>query len=56
MIKLTALYGHPTDPTAFEKYYATTHIPLVAKISGVRHEKAKVVGTPSGENALPWDI
>ena len=50
MIKLTALYGHPTDPTAFEKYYATTHMPLVAKISGViRHEKARVVGTPSGE-------
>jgi uncharacterized protein (TIGR02118 family) len=50
MIKLTAVYGHPTDPAAFEKYYAATHMPLVAKMSGVtRHEKAKVVGTPSGE-------
>jgi uncharacterized protein (TIGR02118 family) len=50
MIKLTALYGHPTNPAAFEDYYAATHMPLVAKMSGVlRHEKAKVVGTPSGD-------
>lgn len=50
MIKLTALYGHPTDPNAFENYYAATHMPLVEKMSGVlRHEKAKVVGTPTGD-------
>jgi uncharacterized protein (TIGR02118 family) len=50
MIKLTALYGHPTDPAAFERYYAAKHMPLVAKMSGVlRHEKVKVVGTPSGD-------
>lgn len=29
MIKLTVLYGHPTHPTAFEEYYANTHMPLV---------------------------
>jgi uncharacterized protein (TIGR02118 family) len=50
MIKLTALYGHPTDPATFESYYAATHMPLVAKVSGVlRHEKAQVVGTPAGD-------
>ena len=49
MIKLTVLYGHPTNPEAFEKYYATTHMPLVNKMSGfIRTEKAKVVGTPDG--------
>ena len=49
MIKLTVLYGHPTDPQAFEKYYASTHMPLVAKMSGFsRTEKAKVVGAPDG--------
>lgn len=49
MVKLTVLYGHPTDPSAFEKYYADTHMPLVAKMSGfTRTEKAKVVGTPDG--------
>jgi uncharacterized protein (TIGR02118 family) len=50
MIKLTALYGHPTNPAAFEDYYTATHMPLVAKMTGVlRHETAKVVGTPSGD-------
>jgi uncharacterized protein (TIGR02118 family) len=50
MIKLTALYGHPTDPAAFENYYAASHMPLVAKMSGIlRHEKAKVVSTPTGD-------
>ena len=50
MIKLTALYGHPTDPTAFENYYAAMHMPLVAKMSGLlRHEKAKIVSTPTGD-------
>ncbi|MGO9392000.1 EthD family reductase [Rhodoblastus sp.] len=50
MIKLTALYGHPTDPAAFESYYAAKHMPVVAKLSGfVRAETSKVFATPSGE-------
>ena len=49
MIKLTVLYGPPTDVDAFENYYANTHMPLVHKIPGLgRIEKAKVVGTPAG--------
>src|SRR3982074_1704814 len=47
-IKLTVLYGHPTDPAAFERYYAGTHMPLVRKIQGVRTEQAKVIGSPDG--------
>lgn len=35
MIKLTVLYGHPTDPEAFEAYYASTHMPLVGKIKEI---------------------
>ena len=50
MIKLTVLYGHPADPAEFENYYAATHMPLSAKMSGVlRHEKAKVMRTPTGD-------
>lgn len=50
MVKLTVLYGHPTDPGAFEKYYAQTHLALVAKMSALaRSEFAKVVGTPDGQ-------
>ena len=49
MIKLTVLYGHPSDPPAFEEYYAKTHMPLVAKMSGFsRTQKAKVIGAPGG--------
>ena len=36
MIQLTALYGHPQDPAAFDAYYAQTHGPLAAKIPGLR--------------------
>jgi uncharacterized protein (TIGR02118 family) len=44
MIKLTVLYGHPTDPEAFEEYYADVHMPLVEKIPGAeRWEAARVV-------------
>jgi uncharacterized protein (TIGR02118 family) len=35
MIKATVLYGHPTDPKAFEKYYYETHLPLVVKATGI---------------------
>jgi uncharacterized protein (TIGR02118 family) len=48
-VKLTVLYGQPTDPAAFEGYYAETHMPLVRKIPGLgRYEQAKVIGTPDG--------
>jgi uncharacterized protein (TIGR02118 family) len=49
MVKLTVLYGHPKDPAAFERYYAQTHLPLAAKMTGhTRLELSKVVGAPGG--------
>jgi uncharacterized protein (TIGR02118 family) len=49
MIKTTALYGHPADPTAFERYYAEAHMPLVTKMPRVRRaEAARVIATPDG--------
>lgn len=35
MLKLTLLYGHPLDSSAFETYYSETHIPLAEKIPHV---------------------
>lgn len=35
MIKLTVLYGPPTDVQEFENYYAETHLPLAATMKGV---------------------
>lgn len=51
MIKLTVLYGHPVDPATFETYYFKTHMPLVAKISGiVKAETTKFLPGPDGAN------
>ena len=36
MIQLTALYGHPQDPAAFDEYYQNTHSPLAMKIPGLK--------------------
>lgn len=36
MYKLTVLYGHPLDPTAFDRYYYETHIPIAKKMPGIR--------------------
>lgn len=36
MVRLTALYGHPNDPAAFDKYYYGTHIPLAKKMTGLK--------------------
>lgn len=52
MIKLTVLYGHPTDATTFEKYYAETHLPLVGKMSGVdKLEATKFMDEADGSKA-----
>jgi uncharacterized protein (TIGR02118 family) len=49
MIKVSVLYGHPTDPEAFEHHYANTHVPLAGKMPGVaRFEASRVIGTPDG--------
>jgi uncharacterized protein (TIGR02118 family) len=51
MVKITVLYGAPTDASAFEAYYADTHLPLAAKMPKVqRFEASQVVGTPDGSD------
>ena len=52
MVKLTVLYGNPTDTAEFERYYADIHTPLALKMKGLkRFEVAKVTGTPDGKQA-----
>ena len=48
MVKVTVLYGHPSDPSAFESYYGDAHMRLVAKVNLPRTEAARVVATPDG--------
>lgn len=55
MVKLVVMYGHPTDPAAFEKYYAETHLPIAGAIPGVsKVELGKFVGTPDGGKASQY--
>ena len=49
MVKITVLYGHPTDPAAFEQHFDAVHVPLVQKMPNLRRfEKALVVATSDG--------
>jgi len=49
VIKVSVLYGHPTDAAEFEAHYNEQHLPLAAKMPHVqRFEASKVVGTPDG--------
>ncbi len=51
MQKLTVLYGHPTDPEAFENYYRDHHMPLVAKMQGIaKVELTIMLGGPDGSS------
>ena len=36
MAKALVLYKTPTDPAAFDKYYAAVHIPLAKQIPGLK--------------------
>ena len=49
MMKVTVLYGNPTSPDDFEKYYSGTHLPIAAKMTGVaRIELTKFLAGPDG--------
>lgn len=36
MCRLTVLYGHPTDPSEFDRYYHEVHIPIARKMKGLK--------------------
>ena len=54
MVKLTLLYGHPTDAVSFESYFANTHLPLAAKINGVRRAEFSLVTGAMDGSCSPW--
>jgi uncharacterized protein (TIGR02118 family) len=50
MVKVTALYGTPKDPAAFEAYYAGTHMPMVYQVKELaRVELGKPMPGPDGK-------
>lgn len=36
MTRLTVLYGHPSDPAEFDRYYHEVHIPIARKMKGLK--------------------
>ncbi len=36
MSRLTVLYGHPTDPAEFDRYYHEVHIPIAKRMVGLK--------------------
>lgn len=49
MLKVTVLYGHPTSPGDFEKYYEEKHGPIASKMNGVlRFELTRFTAGPDG--------
>ena len=51
MVKVVVLYGHPTDPAAFDEYYQQKHIPIAQKIPDVRRFEAELIEYFSSRHA-----
>jgi uncharacterized protein (TIGR02118 family) len=50
MFKALALYPKPSDPQAFQDHYGSIHLPLVAKLPGVRSLRYSFdLNAPQGE-------
>ncbi|HUN35507.1 MAG TPA: EthD family reductase [Trebonia sp.] len=50
MHKLTVQYSDPADPAAFDAHYQQVHVPLAAKIPGLRRftvSKPRGLGAPA---------
>lgn len=56
MYHVTITYGHPADPAAFDEYYTTTHLPLAAKIPGVRSFSAGKAESLDGSEPAAYYI
>jgi uncharacterized protein (TIGR02118 family) len=45
MVRVLVLYGTPTDPEAFDRYYNENHIPLARQLPGLlRYTVSKNLG------------
>jgi uncharacterized protein (TIGR02118 family) len=51
--RLLVLYPPPSDPDHFRSYYEDTHLPLVAKLPGLRAYRYSV-DVAAGEGASPY--
>jgi uncharacterized protein (TIGR02118 family) len=54
MKQILALYGHPDDPAAFDRHYATIHAELVRRMPHLRSFRYGKVQHPSGTGTGPY--
>jgi uncharacterized protein (TIGR02118 family) len=50
MARLVVMYGSPTDPGVFDKYYFESHVPIAKRIPGLRKYEVSrgAIATPAG--------
>jgi uncharacterized protein (TIGR02118 family) len=50
MARLVVMYRMPKDPTAFDKHYFATHVPIAKRIAGLRKYEVSrgPIATPAG--------
>ena len=54
MVRLLVLYGHPTDPVAFDQYYQDRHIPIAKQMKGLKKWTVGKVQVKPGEELPPY--
>jgi uncharacterized protein (TIGR02118 family) len=54
MARLVVLYKTPKNAEAFDRYYASTHIPLAKKVPGLKKYDVSqgTVGAPAGPSGI----
>lgn len=53
-VKVVVLYTPPADPEEFERHYRETHMPLVAKLSGLQSASTARFMAAADGGDLPW--
>jgi uncharacterized protein (TIGR02118 family) len=54
MRKIVVLYGHPTDADRFRRYYEETHLPLAAKLPGLKASRHSFDLVGTGGSSSPY--
>lgn len=56
MAKLVALYRKPQDTAAFDRHYASNHIPLAKTLPGLRSYEVSTGPVASGGGESPYHL
>ena len=57
MAKLYAMYKHPTDAAAFDRYYYDVHLPLAKKVPGLlTYEVTRGTISAAGGGSSPYHL